>query len=457
MRRILALAIATLVFSCGISVVVFAQNKVKRIEPAGVYVMSAKIALQDKDFKRAFDNLATCLENYPDNPEAHMLMGVIHAEKENIDSMMTEFNLARKYADSKKLKKFEKKMVPIEEDMWEQNFNSGVSYINIADSLENIAGETEDPEEGKKLRNTMGQALDESAKDFKNCTLIQPDEFRGWFNLGLAYDRERDYAAAAEVYKISEDKFHRFTMKDSTTDYYDTTLFYQGEGEETELFKAIKKKFKKQSEDMRTRYKGLSTALGGVYFELGEYENTIIIFRRLLGFYEEDLSALEYISNSFQKLGNNEEALKWVKMIIENNPEDKDRLYNVGVHYYNIGVDDKKTYEKLLKEKLEGSKDPNIDTEIANALEKYEGVFTKSLQFLDAVLELDPEDKETWKLKAVTLYFLQKYDEAIPALDKARAMLPEDISLCQILVECWREKGDIDKVLNLTEECGLGK
>jgi tetratricopeptide (TPR) repeat protein len=106
---------------------------------------------------------------------------------------------------------------------------------------------------------------------------------------------------------------------------------------------------------------------------------------------------------------------------------------------------------------LEGSKDPNIDTEIANALEKYEGVFTKSLQFLDAVLELDPEDKDTWKLKAVTLYFLQKYDEAIPALDKARVMLPEDISLCQILVECWRQKGDIDKVLQLTEECGLGK
>jgi tetratricopeptide (TPR) repeat protein len=287
--------------------------------------------------------------------------------------------------------------------------------------------------------------------------LIQPDEFRGWFNLGLVYDRLRQYQQAAEMYKVSEEKFHRITLADSTTDYYDTTLFFTGQGEATELFQEIRKKFRKNSEDLRIRYKGLLTALGGVYFELGEFENTIYVFRRLLGFYEEDLAALEYIGNSFQQLGNNEEALKWIEFVIRKNPDDKDRLYNVAVHWYNAGVEDKKAYEKLLRIKLEGSPDANLDAEIAKSLEKYQGEFNKSLQFLDAVLKVDAEDTESWRLKAVTLFFLGDIDGAIPVLEKARVLLPEDVSLCQILAECWRQKGDVEKVLKLTEECELGK
>lgn len=454
MRQLLASMIAALVVSSAVDTLVFAQTN--QVLPADVYVRSARIALKNNEYERVERNLRTCLQYYPENFEAHFLMGAVWADKEQIDSMVIEFNLARKYA-GKKLKKIEKEMISIEESLWEQNFNSGVTYINVADSLEGVAGATEDMEEGKKLRNTIGQALDASAGNFTNCTLIQPDEFRGWFNLGLVYDRKRDYAKAAEVYKVSEAKFHRFTMEDSTADYYDTTLFFRGEGEETDLFKNIKNNFKKKSEDLRVRYKGLLTALGGVYFELGEFENTIIVFRRLLGFYEEDLAALEYIGNSHQQLGNNEESLRWIEFIIRKNPDDKDRLYNVGVHWYNVGVDDRKVYDLLLKEKLQGSDDPTIDEAINKAEEKYKGEFTKSLQFLNRVLELDPEDKDTWKLKAVTLFFLEQCDEAIPALDKARALLPEDVSLCQILAECWRKKGDVEKVLQLTEECGLGK
>jgi len=436
------------------SATVFAQKK-ERVEPASVYVMSAKIALKGKEYKRALENLTICLENYPENAEAHMLMGVIWAEKDEIDSMMIEFNLTRQYASKKKLKKFEKQMIPIEEDKWETNFNSGVAYINIADSLDNVAGETEDVAEGQKLREMVGQALDECRASFRNCTLIKPDEFRGWFNLGLVYDRKRDYAKAAEIYEESERVFYVFTLEDSTVNLSDTTQFYQGAGENTPLFEGLIKKFRKMKEDLRNRYKGLLTALGGVYFELEEYENCIVVFRRLLGFYAEDLSALEYIGNSHQKLGNADEALKWTRLIIDQNPDDKDRLYNVGVHWYNGGVEDKKKYERLLKEMLQGSPDPNIESEVAKAEERYRRGFTRALEMLDRVLELDIKDKETWKLKGVSKFFLDEYEEAISVLEKAQEMLPDDRSICPILRECYRKQGDVEKVLQLTEECDL--
>jgi len=451
MKRVFA---ATVILICLLASTASAQKK-PRVEPADVYVRTARIALPIKDFKRAEKALATCLKHYPENADAHFLMGVIWAEKDQIDSMVTEFGLARKYATGKKLKDIEKKMTPIEEDKWEHGFNSGVIYINLADSLDDVAGETQDPEEGQKLRGMVGQALDESGRNFRNCTLIQPDEFRGWFNLGLVYDRKRDYAKAAEIYKISEEKFHTITLGDTTTNFYDSTMFYQGQGEPTPLFKDMIKKFKKMKEDLRNRYKGLLTALGGVYFELGEYENTIIVFRRLLGFYKEDLSALEYIGGSYQQLGFSDEALEWTQAIIKRNPDDKDRLYNVGVHYYNDGVDGKKKYENLLKEKLEGSKDPNIDDEVNKAKDRYGRSFDRAEELFTRVLELDPKDKETWKLKGLTIFFLDRHEEAIPIIEKAREMLPDDRTLCEILRECFRRQGDIETVLRLTEECGL--
>ena len=76
MRRILALVIATLVFSCGISVVVCAQDA-GRIQPADVYVRSARIALSNKEYARVEKNLRICLEHYPENYQAHFLMGAV--------------------------------------------------------------------------------------------------------------------------------------------------------------------------------------------------------------------------------------------------------------------------------------------------------------------------------------------------------------------------------------------
>ena len=65
----------------------YAQRQ-ERIQPADVYIRTARIALKDKDFKRAEKNLATCLENYPENHQAHYLMGAIWAEKDQIDSFL---------------------------------------------------------------------------------------------------------------------------------------------------------------------------------------------------------------------------------------------------------------------------------------------------------------------------------------------------------------------------------
>ncbi len=425
----------------------------KRLQES-VYTQSAKIALKSKDYERAENNLRCCLQYYPESYQAHFLMGAIWGDKGQIDSMVYEFNLARQYAGNK-LKKIEDDMEDIEFSLWEKAFNSGVEYINIADSLESDAAQTEDAEAGNKLRSKAKKALELSASDFRDCTLIKPDEFRGWFNLGLAYDRVRDYETAAEMYRKSEEKFHRITLQDSTTDYYDTTLFYTGEGEETELFKEIKDKYKDLKEDIRNRYKGLLTALGGVYFELGEYEKTIKLFRRMLGFYEEDLAALEYIGSSYSQLGDNDEALKWTRMIIDKNPDDKDRIYNVGAHYFNAGVEKKKEFEALLREQMQGSADPNIVKAVENSKTDYETSFENGLVFINRVLELDPEDEEAWRIKAFSLFLLERYDEAKPVLDKAMTMMPDEKSLCQMLAECYRKEGDVQKVLELTEQCGL--
>ena len=115
----------------------------------------------------------------------------------------------------------------------------------------------------------------------------------------------------------------------------------------------------------------------------------------------------------------------------------------------------KKKYENLLKEMLEGSKDPNIEDEVNKAKDRYGRSFERAEELFTRVLELDPKDKETWKLKGLAMFFLDQYEEALPVIEKAREMLPDDRTLCEILRECFRRKGDIDTVLRLTEECDL--
>ena len=483
--------IAWLIAFCLLGGAARAQEQEERVQPADVYVKSAKIYLQDKNFAKMEEMLRICLENYPDNYQAHRLMGTLWADKDEVDSMMAHFNLARKYAGIKLDKRDQKSMDDIEQSKWLTSFNNGVSYITLADSLDEAANNAPEPaiqykksgevqygdstaskykEQGtisqvpsekdissaQKDRERAAQALVLAGNAFRNCTIIRPTEFRGWFNYGMVFDRQRDYSKTAEIYRQGEDLFNRYQLEDSTTNFYDTTKFYQGAGLITPLFEELIKKFKKMKEDQRSRYKGLLTALGSVYFELGQFENCIIVFRRLLGFFEEDLGALEYIGNAYQQLDNQDEALAWTNRILTKNPDDKDRLYNVGVHWYNDGVDARKKYEGMIKEKLQGSKDSNIDVEVTKADERFRRSFTRALEFLDGVLKLDPNDKDSWKLKGVTLFFLERTDEAIPVLEKVRQMLPDESkAICQYLRECYRVKGDADKVLKLTEECGL--
>jgi len=435
------------------TIAVFAQRE-EPIQPADVYIRTVKIALANKEWARVTKSLTACLKHYPENYEAHFYQGVVWAEKDEIDSMVMEFGLARQYAGGK-LKNIKKEMENIELDKYEYNFNDGVKYINIADSLERDASEIVSDSVSAHSTEQAHLALGLARDAFHNCTAIMPDDFRGWLNMGIAYDRKREYQESAEHYRISEDLFHRVELGDTTTDFYDTTLFFQGEGENTEQFKELLKTYKKQKEDMRSRYKALLTALGGVYFELTDYANCAKIFRRLLGFYEEDLAALEYIGSSFQQLGMSEEALKWTEMILRKNPDDKDRLFNVAVHWYNAGVENRRQYEALIRRILSGENEPGLQEAADNKKEEYITNFTRAVQFLDGVLKLDDGDVESWKLKGASLYFLENYEEAIPALTRSRELIPDDMSICQMLRECYRLQENFDQVMRLTEECGL--
>ena len=106
---------------------------------------TAKLAIQQSDFKKAAEWLPKAMAVEPDNPEIPIVMAVeIHAEKEDWFEMVTMFNKAIEL-DPQKVIEIRGSFISVEEAVknytefyWAKEFNNGVEqFKKIQDDSEN--------------------------------------------------------------------------------------------------------------------------------------------------------------------------------------------------------------------------------------------------------------------------------------------------------------------------------
>ncbi|HUU44249.1 MAG TPA: hypothetical protein VM118_00840 [Acidobacteriota bacterium] len=397
---------------------------IDKVEPVGVYLTSAKIALQTNppEYQRAMRNLATAREHYPENYEVHFLLATIWAEKDEIDSMVVEYAVAEHYATEKQWNKAAKDLRQIYDNKWLNRFNRAVSLFGQADSLSEVGDTITVEAKADSLRGVIGQIRGMAREALRQCMIVKPEDFRAVSLRGLIHQREGQIAESLGDFVKAESLFHRFEFKDTTTNWYDTTTFFMGAaGQPTEQFKEYERQYKKLSEEKRTRYRNLQMSLAAAFYDSEDWEECVVVNRRFQGLFPNDISAIVTLADCFSRLENEQEAFRWQELVVRRNPESKDTWYNLGSFFYNAAL---RLQDSIVKYARMVETDRQSEAGNAGYLENWSASienFILAVPRFDKVIELDPKDDETVKLRAIAVFTVASMLEDIKIeIDEAR-------------------------------------
>jgi tetratricopeptide (TPR) repeat protein len=386
-----------------------ADDQGASVQPVDVYIRSAKIALASRpiEYQRALTNLYAARDNYPDNYQVHFLLGSIWADKDEIDSMIVEFDLAKEFATEKELKKFAEDVERIYDGKWLDRFNRAVMLVNQSDTTEEKIATLEDPGQEDSLRLILDEIRKMAKEALRNCTMLKPTDFRAFSTRGLIYQRQSIVDSSLADFVRAESLFHWYEFKDSTTNWYDTTTFFSGpEGEETKAFEQYEKKYKKLPAEKKTRYHNLMVSLIAAYYDTQEWDEAVAIGRRFFGLEPDDINNIVTMADIFSRLEREEEAFRWQETVVQRDPGSKDTWYNMGIFYYNTAV---RLQDSIVRYETQLETTPS-DSQAAEMLKEFSRKrldhFHKAVPRFQRVVEIDTKDEDTWRLLAICNYSL---------------------------------------------------
>jgi len=488
-RRVL---IAAVLLTLGLTISAAAQPAGEMVQPVDVYLRSARIALSTNppEFDRAQKNLEMARLHYPENFEVHLLLGTVWASRDEIDSMMHEYSLARKFASEADWNKKAKDLGKLIDSKWLEQFNRGVSMLSQSDSIADLAAAETDPTRSDSLNTVVGKIRGLAIDALRYCTVLKPEDFRAYATRGIVYQRVGDNTAGLDDFILSEKLFHRLEFLDSTTNWYDTTVFFAGAGEKTEIFKQFEGKYKKLSEEKRTRYNNLLRSLGAGYYDAQKWQETVAVNRRYLGLFPKDINAIVTLADVFSRLGNDTEAFKWQEITVSEDPNNKDTWYNLGIFYYNNAV---RLQDSIAASSKADTRSSSADSKTARlsfvttSLEN----FGRAIPRFKKVVELDEKDSDTWRLLAICYYSVSSialddqladdkakqtetlnkvwqtingaeggafnqaevWQKTRASLDKGTQLFPDDQGLCKMMKVTLAQLNDVNALREWAPKC----
>jgi len=144
--------------------------------------------------------------------------------------------------------------------------------------------------------------------------------------------------------------------------------------------------------------------LGYDEFELGSYDDAIIFFKEAQRVNATDYDAIGGQGDAQYALGNIEEAIELYEEALEINPNDVWSLSFLGIVLTESGDE-------------------------------------KGLEFIEKSLELEPENTDLIFNKALSLYNLKKYEEALIALDDFLEIDPDDVEVLEYKQDLLKDSG----------------
>ncbi|MBN1996452.1 tetratricopeptide repeat protein [candidate division KSB1 bacterium] len=353
-----------IVLSVAVLVIIGCQSK---------EVTSAKVYIQQDNWDKAIEQLEMAVEMYPNDAEAHYLLGEGYATRGEWEKMNDMFEKSAAINMT-----FRPQIKNTRDKFWVTNFNSGVNRINGGD----IAG---------------------AIRQFKTCVRIDPKRIDAYRNLAVTYLQ----ADSLEQAKKTRFQILSIDEKHVESIHALANIFFQLK-EYNQVVELEQKALKINPDD------GDAVAnIALAYDYLGEKDKAIDQYVQALEKNPDDkdlifnLARLNYMNNHY------DEAIKLFNKIIEANPDDYDANLNVGNAYLSMGDNKRKT---LVDKENNGEKVEQ--TERDELIEFY----NKAIPYLEKAVEIKGDDSNVWNNLGVAYVNVGDAEKGKAAFDKAEEL-----------------------------------
>ena len=310
-------------------------------------VTSAKVYIQQDDWPKAIEQLEQAVSLYPNNPEAHYLLGEGYAWKREWAKMNEMFDKSLAIGPQ-----FEAQAKNTRERHWVNNFNSGVGKVN--------GGDTEG-----------------AIKSFTTCLIINPNKVEAYKNLAFAYLQADSTDAAKQTYlALLENAGEDLEAMSSLSRLYVQDKEYQ---------KALELEQKVLEKDPDNKDAMANLALINDF--MGNTDKAFQLYEDAIAKNPGDKDLLFNLGRLYFMKGNYDTAIEKFKEVIAKDPEDFDSNVNVGNAYLQMGDQ----YRKELKEKEDAGKEITKEE-----MDKLKELFCNSIPYLEKASELKPDDATSW-------------------------------------------------------------
>lgn len=313
-------------------------------------VTKARMYLQNSEWDLALEELKRAVEDYPENEEAHFLLGFVYGQNASYAEMTKRFNSSLGISN-----RFEQEIIAERNRHWKENYNNGIKAADVND-------------------------FQTAERYLKLAMLIDSTRYDAHKKLALNYrenDRRRDalqiFSELLQVYP--EDVQLLLAVAD----------VYLEENQLSEQVTYLRKIIDIEP-DNRDALSKLAESLD-VLNKSGEAEQ---IYRKAVTRFSHDRVLISRFGVHHFKKGNYEKAIELFQRVLELNPDDLEATSNVGSSYLSLA----ENLRRQLKKASNGSRrTADMQKMRDRALLNYK----RSIPYLEKALELQPNLPKLWR------------------------------------------------------------
>lgn len=388
-------------------------------------ITSARIYLKQmpKDYKNGQKMFQKAIDDFPDEPpiEAHVGLGEIHAERYRYAEMVEQFRIAdsicagatdKKLTKTCKKERIHERTADVRQSVWIEEFNTGAENLSEGKDVREELEDIEDEEERVEILEEIESLYRFAVDNFVNATMINPDSVQGWINLGITHYRLSTVYGEMGV----DDTVHIRALKDSSITAYTQAL------------------------DVHPDNFDLLSNLSTIYYELEDWEKCAETFGSMAALQADNATILQNLAMMLFQLQRDDSARVVMDKVIELDPENQELRSRRGYMEIEHGSAVNDSIISLKKADESANK-----AEIDKLTEERDDAYRSVVADFSVVTSLDPNDYEAWNFLGFCNYFLENYEGARDAWEKATVANPDKAVPWERLAPLYLKLGDLEK------------